>query len=192
MNNTYKNNIYRSRFEDALDNFDPIHPSTVIGKNVRIGYGVVIEKNCVIGNNTFIGHHVVLRPGTIIGRDCTIGHLTVSEGDCQIGDRTLIHAQCHITKDVVIESDVFIAPFFCGANTPRIVHGRNYELKLEGYRIRRAARIGICVAVKPGVEIGENALIGINSNVTKNVPPRQIWYGNPARYQGMVPKDEIL
>lgn len=189
---TIPGDIYRQRHKNALGDIGLIDPQTSFGRDVTLGHGVIIEKGCSIGDNTFIGHYTILRPGTIIGNSCTIGHMTVFEGDCTICDRVLIHAQCHITKGVLIEDDVFIAPFFCGANTPRIVHGRNYELKLEGYTIRRAARIGICVSLKPGVEIGENALVGVNSNVTKNIPPRQVWYGNPATYRGDVPPEEIL
>ncbi len=186
------NNIYATRYKEVLGDNGLIHPSVKFGHNVKLGHGTIIEEDCSIGDNTFIGHYVIMRPGTFIGNNCTIGHMTVFEGDAQIYDRVLIHAQCHITKDVVIEDDVFIAPFFCGANTPRIVHGRNYELKLAGYRICRAARIGICVSVKPGVTIGENALVGVNSNVTKDIPARQIWYGNPATYRGDVSPEEIL
>ncbi len=177
---------------DVLDGGDPIHNSVKFGNNVKLGYGVVIERDCVIGDNTFIGHHTILRPETIIGSNCTIGHLNVFEGECEIQDRVLIHAQCHITKDVLIEEDVFIAPCFVGANTPRIVHGRNYPLEINGYTIRRAARIGIAVSVIPGVEIGENAMIGVGSVVTKNIPPRQLWLGIPAHYFKDVPEDEIL
>jgi len=183
---------YGSEWKDALEGIGPIHCSTKFGKNVRLGFGVVIEKDCIIGDNTFIGHHTVLRPGTIIGNDCTIGHLSVFEGECEIQDRVLIHSQCHITKDVLIEEDVFIAMFFVGANTPRIVHGRNYPLKIKGYTIRRAARIGINVSVLPGVIIGENAMIGVGSVVTKDIPPRQLWLGNPARFFKYAPDNEIL
>ena len=184
--------IYTNEWKDALEGWSPIHCSVKFGKNVKLGHGVVIEKNCVIGDNTFVGHHTILRPRTIIGNDCTIGHLNVFEGDCEIQDRVLIHSQCHITKDVLIEEDVFIAMFFVGANTPRIVHGRDYPLKIKGYTIRRAARIGINVSVLPGVIIGENAMIGVGSVVTKDVPPHQLWLGNPARYFKDVPEDEIL
>lgn len=169
-----------------------IFAGTKIGKKVRIGYGAIIEENCEIGDNSFIGHHTVIRPGTKIGKDCVIGHLTVFEGDCKVGNKVLIHAQCHITKDVIIEDQVFIAPFFCGANTSRIKHGRDYPLKISGYKIRRAARIGIGVLVLPGVEIGENSQIGVGSIVTKDVPPREIWFGSPAKKVKEVLPDEIL
>ncbi len=185
-------NPYEMPYDDLLKGWHPIHPYTVFGKNVKVGQGVVIERDCKIGDNTIIAHHVVMRPKTIIGNDCVIGHLNVFEGECKIGDRVLIHAQCHITKDVVIEDDVFIAPFFLGANTMRIKHGRDFPLVIEGYKIRRAARIGIGVLVMPGIEIGENALIGAGSLVTKNVPAREIWIGSPARKVGNVPDDELL
>jgi len=185
-------NLNSKKYQNALGNDPPIHPETKFGKNVRLGYGDVIEKDCKIGDNTFIGHHTVLRPGTKIGNDCVIGHLTVFEGKCIIGDRVLIHAQCHITINVIIEDDVFIAPFFCGANTKKIKHGRDFNLKITGYTIRRAVRIGIGVLLLPGVEIGENSMIGVGSVVTKDVPPREIWFGNPAIKHGNVPEDEIL
>lgn len=186
MDNTLQN------YTELLGDIYRIHPSTKFGKNVKLGEGVVIEKGCKIGDNTIIGHYCILRPHTSIGKDCTIGHHTVFEGECEIRDRVLIHAQCHITKDVLIEDDVFIAPFFCGANTKRIVHGRKFPLQVTGYIIGRAARIGIGVLVLPDIEIGENAQVGAGSVVTKDVPPREIWFGNPAVKHGSVPESEIL
>lgn len=185
-------NLNSKKYQNALGNNPPIHPETKFGKNVRLGYGAVIEKDCKIGDNTFIGHHTVLRPETKIGNNCVIGHLTVFEGKCIIGDRVSIHAQCHIAIASTIEDDVFIAPLFCGANTQKIKHGRDFDLIETGYTIRRAVRIGIGVLLLPGVEIGENSMIGVGSVITKDVPPREIWFGNPAIKHGKVPEDEIL
>ncbi len=190
MNNENQNT---KKYQNALGNNPLIHPETKFGKNVRLGYGVVIEKNCKIGDNTFIGHHTVLRPETKIGNNCVIGHLTVFEGESIIiGDSVLIHAQCHITSDTIIEDDVFIGPSTVLINTKRIKHGRNFDLKITGPIVRRAARIGGSVLLIPGVEIGENSLIGAGSVVTKDVPPREIWFGNPAIKRGNVPEDEII
>lgn len=173
------NNPYETKYISLLESVAPVDPLTKFGKNVRLGVGVIIEKDCSIGDDSFIGHYCVLRPEVKIGKKSMIGHLTVFEGESTIGNRVLIHSQCHITKGVIIEDDVFIAPFFCGANTAQIVHGRNYPLILEAYRIKRAARIGIGVLVLPGVVIGENAQIGVGSVVTKNVPDGECWFGNP-------------
>jgi acetyltransferase-like isoleucine patch superfamily enzyme len=177
-------------YQNALN--CPIHRTVKFGNKVRLGYGVIIERDCEIGDNVFIGHYTILRPKTKIGKDTVIGHHTVIEGNTSIGDRVLIQSQCNITKGVIIEDDVFIAMFFCGANTKKIKHGRNFPLVIDGYKIRRAARIGAGVLLMPGVEIGENAQVGIGSLVAKNIPPREVWWGWPAKYKRDVWEDEIL
>ncbi|KKM96431.1 hypothetical protein LCGC14_1178100 [marine sediment metagenome] len=169
-----------------------IHPNTILGKNVRLGYGIITEKDCEIGDNTFIGNYVILRPETKIGNNCSIGHHTVIEGKTTIGNRVSIHTLCHITSYMVIEDDVFIGPCTLLTNTKRIKHGRNFPLIETGSMIKRAARIGGGVTVLPDIVIGENALIGAGSVVTKNIPPREIWFGNPAIKHGIIPKEEVL
>ena len=59
---------------------------------------------------------------------------------------------------------------------------------MKGPTIRRGARVGGGVILCPGVEIGEEAFIGAGAVVTKDVPPRKIVYGNPARVHGDVPR----
>ena len=185
-------NLYSTPFTEALRGFGLIHPDVKFGSNVTLGEGVIIEEGCKIGANTFIGHYVVLRPRTIVGHNCMIGHLSVCEGDTVIGDRTTIHDQSHITSHAIFEEDIFIGPSFCCINTQHIKHGRDIILTLKGPIIRRAARIGARVFVMPGLEIGENAQIGAGSVVTKDVPDRECWFGNPAYFKKMVPDEELL
>lgn len=170
--------------------FGYVSEYATIGKDTIIKDGAIIEDACVIGRNCFIGYYAVLRKGTKIGDDSVFGTLSVSEGLNKIGSKTTIHSQCHITQTVEIGDCVFIAPFFCGANTRNIVHGRNFELKKEGYRIKFGARIAIGVLVLPNVTIGREALIGAGSLVTKDIPDFAIAYGSPARVMGEVPKNE--
>ena len=96
------------------------------------------------------------------------------------------------SEDAVIEDWTFIAPLFCGANTRRIVHGRDYPLVKEGYTIGLGARVAIQVAVLPGVTVGRDALIGAGSVVTKDIPDYAIAFGNPAQVRGWVPEEERL
>jgi acetyltransferase-like isoleucine patch superfamily enzyme len=168
-----------------------IDPSVKFGKNTRIQHTAIIEEGCEIGDNCFIGHYVVMRPDTKIGNNTVIGHGTVIEGGCSIGSDCLIHAQCHITLGAVIEDKVFIAPGFIGANDPDMVHQRRHvkEFVPQAYTIRRGARIGIGVLVLPGVEIGENAVVGVGSVVTKNVPPFAKVTGVPARIKDVVNRE---
>ncbi len=163
-----------------------------IGEGTIVQAGAVIEDDCVIGRNCRIGYHAVLRRGTRIGDNSIFGTLSASEGWNMIGSHVTIHSQCHITEDVKIEDWVFIAPFFCGANTMRIVHGRDYPLVKEGYTIKSGARIAIGVNVLPAVTIGLDALIGAGAVVTRDIPDYAIAFGSPAKVVGKVPEDERL
>lgn len=175
-----------------------IAKTAVVSKDAKIGDDTIvqdyaiIEGGCEIGKACRIGYHAVLRRGTKIGDHSIFGTHSVSEGKNSIGSYTTIHSQCHITAGVVIEDHVFIAPFFCGANTPRIVHGRKYPLVLKPYRVKFGARIAICVAVLPNVIIGREAMIGAFSLVTRNIPDFAVAYGNPARVVRQIPNDERL
>jgi acetyltransferase-like isoleucine patch superfamily enzyme len=163
-----------------------------IGEDTIVQDYAIIEEDCVIGKSCRIGYHAVLRRGTGIGNQSIFGTHSVSEGKNSIGSRTTIHSQCHITAGVVIEDRVFIAPFFCGANTPRIVHGRKYPLVLKPYRVKFGARIAICVTVLPDVTIGREALIGAGSLVTSDIPDFAVAYGRPAKVVRYVTDEERL
>lgn len=181
-----------------------------IGNDVEIGSHVVIGNSCsiddscrilpfahlesdvLLGKSCLIGPHANLRPGTKIGDFSVFGTMSQSEGRNQIGSHVTIHTNCHITQGVIIEDWVFIAPFFVGANTQKIVHGRDYPMEVKAYKIKYGARIGIDVSVLPGVVIGREALVGAGSLVTKNVPDYAVVYGRPARVVGSVPEEERL
>ena len=194
FNYAYKeSNIYENKYKDLCGDNDRIHWSTQFGENVRIGFGTVIEKDCKIGDNTIIGHNCVIRSNTIIGKNCIIGHSSVFEGDTTIGNRTNIHCQCHVTRGVIVEDEVWIGMMTIFTNTKHIVHGRKgMELKYEYPVVRHGARIGAGTRLLPGVEIGENAFVGMGSLVTKSVPAWQVWVGTPAKYFRDVPENEWL
>ena len=187
MNNNEKMNETSPTY---LSNGEYISSDAKIGNGTIIQVGAIIERGCIIGKNCRIGYHAILREGTIIGDNSIFGTLSASEGKNQMGNNVTIHSQCHITQDANIEDGVFIAPFFCGANTQRIVHGREFPLILEGYTIKFGARIGIGVNVLPNVTIGREALIGAGSVVTKDIPDFSIAFGNPAKVRGVVPIED--
>ena len=163
-----------------------------IGEGTIIHAGAIIEEKCMIGKNCRIGYYAVLREGTIIGDKSVFSHHSVSEGNNIIGSNTVIHAQCHITEGVKIGDWVFIAPFFCGANTRKIVHGRDFPLEKVGYTIGFGTRIGIGVLVAPGIKIGRETLIDMGSLVARDVPDYTHVRGVPAKPIREIPEDERL
>jgi acetyltransferase-like isoleucine patch superfamily enzyme len=64
--------------------------------------------------------------------------------------------------------------------------------KIKGPTIRRGARVGGGAILCPGIEIGQEAFVGAGAVVTKDVPPRKVVVGNPARVLRDVPEDELL
>ena len=135
----------------------------VTGAKVEIGANVAIWNYVVIGDGTKIGD------GTIIGSFCDIGKSVV------IGKRCNIQAHVTISNGVVLGDDVFIAP-----NSSILNDKYPKSDLLTPPVIKDGAAIGGGVTVLPDVTVGEKAVIGGGSVVTKNVPPRTVSAGVPA------------
>ena len=153
-----------------------------IGPRARIRSGAVIYTNVEIGPDLETGHHVIIREETRIGARLWLwSHSTIDYG-CRIGDRVRIHNHVYVAQYTVIEDDVFLAPGVMLANDRYPISDR-----MEGPVIKRGAVIGVNATILPGVVIGEQALVGAGSVVTKDVPAGAVVYGNPARRHRRAP-----
>ena len=116
-----------------------------------------------------------------LGDNCVLGRGSLIENDTTVGAGTRIQAGAYITAYSTLEEDVFIAP--CVVTTNDNFMGRTEQRKaqMRGPTIRRGARIGGGAILCPGVEIGEEAFVGAGAVVTKDVPPRVVVVGSPAR-----------
>ena len=161
----------------------------------KVMSGAVIYPNCKLGEDVFIGHNTILRDGTVVGAGSYIGSLVMCEGRTTIGERCGINAQCHLTRGMTIGDEVFLGPGVITSNDKRMLfrrkgHGQN----LMGPTVQRGARIGAGAMLMPGVVVGENAVVGAYSVVTKDVVARTVVMGNPARLakHDTVPEEECL
>lgn len=133
-----------------------------------------VQENVLIGPGTRVGSMTLIHHGAVIGANSTIGsHCNIC--DCSIGDRVAVQTACHITRGVVVESDVFIGPGVMTLNDKLTGEAMAYP------RICRGAKVGGGSVILPGVTIGEKAVVGAGSVVTRDVPPGKTAVGNPAR-----------
>ncbi|HSV50090.1 MAG TPA: acyltransferase [Candidatus Acidoferrales bacterium] len=134
------------------------------GANVKIGEGCAIWNYTVIGDNTKIGDNTIIGSFVDLGKEVTLGkncniqaHVTISNG-CILGDNVFIAPNSSLLNDKYPKS-----PFM----TPPV--------------IKDGAAIGGGVTILPNVTIGEKAVVGGGSVVTKDVPARTVVAGCPAK-----------
>ncbi len=152
-----------------MNSYNCIADDVKLGANVRLSKFINLY-GCEIGDETKIGAFVEIQKNAIVGKRCKISsHTFICEG-------------------VVIEDNVFIGHgvMFINDSYPRAttLEGNlqtEGDWKIERTVIRRGASIGSGATILANVDIGENAIVGAGSVVTKDVPPNSIVAGNPAR-----------
>jgi acetyltransferase-like isoleucine patch superfamily enzyme len=134
-----------------------------------------------VGENTTIWQFCVVLPHAQIGDNCNICSQCFIENDVKIGNNVTIKSGVYLWDGIEIEDNVFIGPnvTFTNDKYPR---SKQYPGSFLKTKIQKGASIGAGSVVLGGVTIGENAMIGAGSLVTKDVPCRQLWMGNPAKY----------
>lgn len=144
-----------------------------------------------IGPGTNIWQFCVVLQGAHIGADCNLCAHVLVENDVQIGDRVTIKSGVQLWDGVTVEDDVFIGPNVTFTND-LVPRSKQYPESFARTVIRKGASIGANATIVAGHTIGEYALIGAGSVVTKDVPPHTVWYGNPAVQRGYVTKEGLL
>jgi len=153
---------------------------TVIGDHATIRSHTVIYAGNKIGHNFQTGNKANIRELNEIGDQVSIGTLTVIEHHIRIGSRVRIHTQVFIPEYSILEEDCWIGPNVVFTNAKYPV-SPEVKKNLQGPHIRRFAMVGANSTLLPGVTIGEYALIGAGSVVTRDVPGKAVVVGNPAR-----------
>ncbi len=126
-----------------------------LGNNVKVGAFVEIQKNVIVGNCCKISSHSFICEGVSIGNNCFIGH----------------------------------GVKFINDNMPRAVNSKgeletedNWKSRFKQTTVCDNVSIGTNATVLGGITIGEGAVIGAGSVVTKDIPSYEVWVGNPAKF----------
>jgi len=167
-------------------------PPTVIGDGTIVSTGAIVFAGTRIGARVIVGDQACVRERVDVGDDVVVGRGVLVENDTTIGALTKIQANAYITAYSTLEDNVFIAP--CVVTTNDNFMGRTerrHEL-IKGPTVRRGARVGGGAILCPGIVIGEDAFVGAGAVVTKDVAPRMLVVGSPARVLRGVSAEELL
>ena len=149
--------------------FSRIAPDVKLGKGVKI-HGFVNLYGCEIGDASQIGTFVEIQKNAKVGKHCKIStHTFICEG-------VVIDDECFIGHHVVFIND----PYPKAANPDGSLQ-TDADWTVVPTRVERRASIGSGAVILCGLTIGEGALVGAGSVVTKDVPPFSVVAGNPAR-----------
>ena len=163
-----------------------MNPHVCIAADVKLGHEVKLSKfinlyGCEVGDETKIGAFVEIQKNAKVGKRCKISsHTFICEG-------------------VTIEDNVFIGHgvTFINDSYPRATTSggglqTEADWKVEQTVVKKGASIGSGATILSNVRIGENAIVGAGSVVTKDVPPNTIVVGNPAKFlRSIEPSSEV-
>jgi acetyltransferase-like isoleucine patch superfamily enzyme len=167
-------------------------PPAEIGDGTVVSTGAIVFAGTRIGARVILGDQSCVRERVTVGDDVVVGRGSLIENDTTVGDMTKIQAMAYVTAYSTLEEHVFIAPCVVTTNDNYMGRTEARHALMKGATIRRGARVGGGAVLCPGVEIGEEAFVGAGAVVTKNVPPRALVVGNPARVLREVPSEELL
>src|SRR5438067_5023615 len=169
---------------------EPLAP-TVIGAGTIVSTGAIVFAGSRVGARVILGDQSCVRERVTIGDDVVLGRGSLVENDTTIGSLTKIQADAYITAYSILEDNVFIAPCVVTTNDNFMGRTDKRHERIKGPTVRRGARIGGGAILCPGVEVGEEAFVGAGAVVVKDVPPRVVVVGNPARVLRDVPPEEL-
>jgi len=138
-----------------------------------------------IGEDTNIWQFCVVFKDAKIGNNCNINAHVLIENDVVIGNNVTVKSGVQIWDGITLEDKVFIGPNVTFTNdfTPRSKH---YPSKFLKTIITKGTSIGANSTIIGGITVGEYAMIGAGSVVTKDIGTQELWYGNPAKHKGYV------
>jgi acetyltransferase-like isoleucine patch superfamily enzyme len=159
----------------------------VLGQGVLIRAFAVLYAGSTLGDGVQIGHGALVREGNVIDQEATIGSGCHIEPGNRVGARSRVHSGCFLSS-TTLGRDVFCGPHVVFTDDPHPPCPRYLDC-VGGAVVGDGASIGAHATILPGVTIGERALIGAGSVVTRSVVPGAVVTGNPAQPVGL--RDEL-
>lgn len=162
-----------------------------LGERVTVCAAAIVLAGATVGEGAILGDQSFVRERSHIGSRSVIGRGSVVDNDVKVGARVRVQTGVYLTAFTLVEDDVFVGPGATTTNDDTMAR-HDSQMPLRGAVLRRACRIGGGSLLTPGVEIGEEAYVAAAAVVTRDVPPRAVVMGVPARIVREVPDEDLL
>lgn len=153
----------------------------------------IVEEGATVGDGTRVWAYAQIRPGARVGRSCNLGRNCFVDVDVEVGDHVKVQNNASLYEGVTLESGVFIGPhvIFTNDKVPRAITPDGSLKTTDDWvlgrtLVRHGAALGAGAVIVTGIEIGQWAMIGSGTVVTKDVPDHALVVGNPGRIIGYV------
>jgi UDP-2-acetamido-3-amino-2,3-dideoxy-glucuronate N-acetyltransferase len=167
-------------------------PPLTVGDTCIIGTGVVLYRGATVDAKVLMADLSTVRENVSIGRGTIVGRGVTVENFCTIGRFCKLESECYICAYSTLEDRVFIAPGVVTSNDNFVGRTQERFKHFKGVTVKKGGRIGAGSVTLPGIVVGEDGLVAAGSVVTKDVPPRKIVVGTPARVWRDVPVEQWL
>ena len=137
-----------------------------------------VQSRC-IGDSTIVWQYAIILREAKIGKNCNINCHTFIENDVIIGDNVTLKCGVYLWDGLRVGNNVFIGPNATFAND-KYPKSKQQPESFYITKLKNGCSIGANATILPGITIGENAIVGAGSVVTKDVPDKAVVVGNPA------------
>ena len=156
-----------------------------IGDDATVRAGTIIYADVRVGDDFTTGHNALVREDTTIGDDVLVGTDTTIDGSSTIGSHVSLQTGVYVPTHTTIGSQVFVGPRAVFTNDPYPIRR---EADLAGPTLEDHVSIGANATLLPGVRVGEGSFVAAGAVVVRDVPPKTIAVGVPARHEPL-PKE---
>ncbi len=171
---------------------DQVLPPLTVGDVSIVGTGVVLYRGASIDGKVLMADLSTVRENVTVGRGTIVGRGVTIENFCSVGRYCKLESESYLCAYSTLEDRVFVAPGVVTSNDYFVARTQERFKHFKGVTVKKGGRIGACSVTLPGVVIGEDALVAAGSTVTKDVEPRMLVMGKPARPLRPVPVEQLL
>jgi hypothetical protein len=167
-------------------------PPLRVGDVCIVGTGVVLYRGAVIDGKVLMADLCTVRENVTVGRGTIVGRGVTIENFCSVGRYCKLESESYLCAYCTLEDRVFVAPGVVTSNDNFVGRTQERFKHFKGVTVKQGGRLGACSVTLPGIVIGEDALVAAGSTVTRDVEPRVIVMGKPARRWKDVPVEQLL